>query len=149
MGTDEIVGILESIGTEIRNGVISSDYLDARKIYKWEPVETLRLADLVSRLAFGHGINNELSTMTPYDLPQQWAIEFERDTEGILYRSRFDLGETARAVAHFGSAGESTRAVGSAVPIDITLRQRLLTECGIEVEAPPQLSQLTVADDPF
>ncbi|MGD0056211.1 MAG: RES family NAD+ phosphorylase [Acidimicrobiales bacterium] len=148
LGTDELVGILESIGAEISNGLISSVYLDTRKLYKWEPEEPLRLADLVSRGVAGRNVTNELSTMTPYDIPQQWAEGLAKNTEGILYRSRFDPGEIARAIAHFGKSGLSSRAIGKGRSIGVGLRRRLESECQIKVAIPPQLSQLTIADDP-
>jgi len=145
LGTDELVGIVESIGTELQNGVISSEYINERALYAWQPTQPPRLADLTSGLALRHGVTNELSTMTPYEVPQQWASALSTIAEGVLYRSRFDTRPSARAVAHFGPSGLSSRAKGRGKTFTANLRKRLAEEFGITVAGPPRLSQLRVA----
>lgn len=145
LGTDELVGVLESIGAEISNGVIAQEFLDRRRLFQWTPPGPLRAADLVSRRAVGFNVTNELSTMTPYTVPQTWAGAFDgAGFAAVSYRTRFDTGATSRGVAHFGPAGTAGRKVGPGKPIDDALRQRLERECGVVVAPPPSLSALTV-----
>ena len=142
-------GIIESIGHELGNGVISSEYLDARRIFGWELAAALPVANLVSRRAVGFDVTNELSTMTPYGIPQAWARALhEAGHGGIRYRTRFDTGATARGIAHFGPAGPAHRPAGRPVAIDQRLRQRLHDECGLRIVPPPRLDELEVAPDP-
>ena len=54
----------------------------------------------------GFGVTAELASITPYDLPQQWAAAFARaGYQGVRYRVRHDPGGS-RALALFGPAGE-------------------------------------------
>jgi hypothetical protein len=148
MGTDELVGIVESIGPELQCGVISDAYLNERALYMWQPTKPLRLADLTSGTALIHGVTNELSTMTPYAVPQQWAAAFTTIAEGVFYRSRFDTRIPERAVAHFGPSGLSPRAKGRQQLVTADIRMRLTDEFGIQIAGPPSLSQLRVASKP-
>jgi hypothetical protein len=66
LGTDELEGVLASIGAEIANGAVAQAFLDKRRLYTWTPPDPLRSANLVSRRAVGFGVTNELSTMTLY-----------------------------------------------------------------------------------
>jgi hypothetical protein len=139
---------MESMGPEVSQGVIASELLDELRLYMWTPRRPLRLANLVSRRAWGRGVTNELSTMTPYDIPQQWARAFSKIADGVLYRSRFDPGEPARAVAHFGPTGEPRRRVTTGVMIGRELRQRLEDECDITIAAVPRQGELYIVTDP-
>ncbi|MGH9917852.1 MAG: RES family NAD+ phosphorylase [Nitrososphaerales archaeon] len=146
LGTDELVGILESIGPELSNGVVAITFLEQRKLFSWTPRNPLRTADLVSRRAAGFGATNELSTMRPYAVPRSWARAFEgAGFAGVTYRSRFDPGATPRAVAHFGPAGLAKRSSGTGRAIGPDLCTRLESECGIAVARPPRLRDLTRA----
>lgn len=142
------MGILETIGPEIRNGVVASAYLDERKLYSAMPRPDMKFANLTSRRAIKFHVTNELSTMTPYAVPQKWAQDLDKIVSGVSYRSRFDLGSSTRAVALFGPAGLSTRASGRGREVSQTLRRRLEKECGIKVAGPPRLSELEV-NPPF
>lgn len=147
LGTDELVGLLESLGPEVTNGVLASEHLDRLKLYAWTPQEPLILADLTDRRAVGFGVTNELSTMTPYDVPQAWADALDQvgAVEGIHYRARFDIGDTARAVAHFGAAGVAVRPTGRGKKIGVALRRRLENECEIRVAPAPSSAEVTIA----
>jgi RES domain len=156
LGTDEITGILESIGPELSSGVIASSYLEDRRLYALELSSPLRLADLASRRAIGSGVTDELSTMVPYKIPQAWARKFdETGFEGIRYRTRFDTGERPRGIARFGASGPAkgaTRAgkgaAGGSRQIDESLRRRLEAECGVTVAGMPALGELEIAKEP-
>ena len=50
-------------------------------------------ADTTVRAARGFGVTAELASITPYDLPQQWAAAFAAaGHEGVRYRVRHDPG---------------------------------------------------------
>jgi hypothetical protein len=146
---DELAGIIESIGPEIENGVVSAEYLDSRKLFNFKLSSALRVADLVSRRAVGKGVTNELSTMVPYDIPRAWARKFdESGIAGVRYRTRFDTGSVARGLAEFGPAGLGRRGSGRGRRIDEPLRRRLEEECGVVIAPVPSLSELEMAKDP-
>jgi hypothetical protein len=134
--------VLEAIGPELVGGLVAADFLDQRRLYSWQPPAPLRTADLASRRAVGFGVSNELSSMTPYDVPQQWAEALDGKFEGITYRTRFDTGPVARGVAHFGPAGFAERPSGRGRVIGEELRRRLLAECSVAVLAPPLADEL-------
>lgn len=136
------MGILETIGPELAGGVISSVFLDQRRLFSWEPPEPLRTADLSSRRAVGFGVTNELSAVTPYAMPQRWAAALSESFGGITHRTRFDTGPVARGVAHFGPAGLAERRAGPGRRIGEDLRQRLHHECSVTALAPPLADEL-------
>jgi hypothetical protein len=108
----------------------------------------MHLADLASRKALGSGLTNELSTMMPYAIPRAWAQALDQSFAGILYRTRFDKGEIARGVAHFGPQGLARRKCGAGKVIDESLRERLESECGVVVAQAARSDHLVYAPDP-
>jgi hypothetical protein len=149
MGTDELSGVIESIGIEIESGVVSSEYLDARRLFTIRLSSPMRVADLVSRAAIGRGVTNELSTMVPYEIPQAWAEKFDNvGLEGIRYRTRFDTGAAPKGLAQFGPKGTGTTAPGRGRRIDASLRQSLEVQCGVKVLPAPSFGELEIAEDP-
>ncbi|CAN5294796.1 hypothetical protein BH20ACT8_BH20ACT8_06380 [soil metagenome] len=131
-------------------------FLDARQVHRIDELRA-RLADATHRAATGFGVTRELSSITPYDLPQQWAAAL-RDAgfDGVRYMLRFDpspcglaVAVFGRAVAVFGRAGEDrTRPPGAATPVGEGLRVRLRDECGVRVIPIPNATQLRVAEPP-
>lgn len=112
------------------------------------------LANLSSRKALGFKVTNELSDMTPYDIPRASAALFDRVTrggrrafDGIRFRSRFDTGATTRGVALFGDHGEHKAWTSAAVrEVDEGLLQELRA-LGVVVVDPPALADLDQAPD--
>ena len=95
----------------------------------------------------GRGVTNELATMTPYTIPRARARALHAaECRAVSYRSRFDTGDSHRAVAHFGPAGLAGRRSDSGVAIGPDLRVRLEEECGVVVAGPPSLDGLTVME---
>jgi hypothetical protein len=124
-------------------------FLDARQVHRLDELRA-RLADATHRAATGFGVTRELSSITPYDLPQQWAAAL-RDAgfDGVRYMLRFDPLSCGLAVAVFGRAGEDrTRPPGAATPVGEGLRVRLRDECGVRVIPIPNAAQLRVAEPP-
>lgn len=152
-GTDELSGILESIGYEWASGSpLTLAFLRSRTLHTAVTADLLDrpLANLTSRQAVRFRITNELSDMTPYDIPRAFArlIDAARTGSrrvfgGIRFRTRFDTGNTARGVALFGDAGPRTGV--SATEQEITdLLVDALVELGLTIDRPPPLSMLTV-----
>lgn len=110
LGLDYLVGLLECIGgseTLTVNGlVIEEDVLRSLVLWSVRYPSPLSAADLVDVRARGLGVTNELCSMTPYTIPQQWAEALaDAGHQGILYRTRFDVRPAAGGVAIFGQAG--------------------------------------------
>jgi hypothetical protein len=114
-GTDEVSGILESLGYEwVTGSPLSLVFVRGRTLRASAAADPLDgpLANLTSRKAVGFRITNELSDMTPYDIPRAFArlIDAARNGRrrvfgGIRFRTRFDTGATTWGVALFGDAG--------------------------------------------
>ncbi len=92
LGTDRLAGLLEVLGPEMSGGAVHVDDLTARSVYPLDPAQLpTPIANLAHRRAAGYGVTNELSTMTPYRCPQQWATALlEAGFRGLRYRTRFD-----------------------------------------------------------
>lgn len=152
VGTDPLVGLLEVLGPEMLNGAVKDtdlgklDISSARtKGLSWGP-----LAELTSAAAVGYNVNNTLSTMTPYTVPQRWACALQQaGFTGIRYRTRFDVRPAPRGLALFGAAGSNTASwpVDSRAPAS-SLTARLRAECNITILATPFLSSLPAAPTP-
>lgn len=106
-GTDPLTGIVEVIGPELIGGIVSIAFLQQRTVWEINYNRPLRLASLAHPRALSFGVTNELSTMVPYHVPQQWASAFHHaGFDGIHYRTRFSTTDTATGVALFDDAGE-------------------------------------------
>lgn len=152
-GTDELTGILESIGHEWAGGSpLTLAFVRGRTLHAAPAADLLEgpLANLTSRRAIGFRITNELSNMTPYDVPRAFALLVDgartgrrRTFGGIGFRTRFDTGPATRGVALFGDAGLRTGVGATEQEITDELVDALL-ELGLSIDSPPLLSALTV-----
>lgn len=145
-GTDEVTGMLETIGPELAGRAVARRFLSERTVWALAYDRPLELADLVSPGAVGFGVTNELSTMVPYDVPQQWATAFHHDgRDGVAYRTRFNTGPDATGLALFDDAGAHDDWVALAVCAgDADPILDALAERNIAVERPPRLADLDV-----
>lgn len=144
---DETGALLELIGPELAGGVVSEEFLAARRIHRLTSDADVVLADTASRRAAGFGVTNELSTMVDYAIPQAWAGALHaHHYGGIAYKLRFDPGVSAGGVALFGTRGQHDRPADVGTPIDEAVLERLRTECGVVVAPRPRLDQLVVAE---
>lgn len=154
LGTDELAGLLESIGLEwVSGGVLTHAFVTARTIYPWQAPKSTPLANLVSRRALEYKVSNEPSDMNPYRIPQEYAARLAAVRNragqvfaGIRYRTRFDTGAVARGVALFGPEGEADWPVPRGRPVDDKLLAQL-AELGVVVQAPPTLEELELAEE--
>lgn len=133
---------------------ITPETLASRRIYALAYDKDFALADLTSSRAVGFGVTNQLSTMTPYDVPQACANALSevsgrgflgRAFEGIAYWSRYNPDHEALSLALFDLAGEHAEYpnegfVSCTEPEFVdALRGR-----GVTIAAAPKLRQLDV-----
>jgi len=151
-GTDRLAGLLEVLGPEMAGGAVHVDDLTTRSVYPLDPAHLpTPIANLAHRGAAGYGVTNELSTMTPYHRPQQWATALlEAGFRGLRYRTRFDPGPRARGLAVFGPTGLNPWRwpIPDATTPAVTLRRQLTLNCGITIIDTPPLSTLPAAPAP-
>ncbi|MGK2316611.1 hypothetical protein ACSJLP_03845 [Gordonia rhizosphera NBRC 16068] len=89
-------------------------------------------------------MTRELCTMTPYEVPQQWATALAGIAEGICYETRFSTDPDATAVALFGAMGDpGWPPPGSRDSVGLSVAAR---RCGVEVRQPP--SSVTIVAPP-
>lgn len=150
-GTDELSGILESIGYEWAGGSpLTLHFVRKRVLHSTSDLVTSPLANLTSRKAVGFRVTNELSDMTPYDTPRAYArlLDAARTAgrqvfAGIRYRTRFDTGAKTRGIAVFGDAGPRSGLPTTEQEITDELIDGLIT-LGLSIDLPPPLSALTL-----
>lgn len=103
---DERTAIRETVGEVLAgSGVISHDFADERVLSRLRIPARRTLADTCAEEAATYGLTRELCTVTPYDIPQQWASALAGSCDGLRYQSRFTTGTTANAAALFDAAG--------------------------------------------
>ena len=146
--TQPLTALIETLpsGDGDAIGAIDRTHFAGRVLHRLRLPGRRRLAHIAARKAAAFGVTNELATMLPYDRPRRWALAFAaHGLDGVWYRSRADLGPSARNVALFGPAGEAKRwAKGSASDIDDALIDRFATTFGITV-----LDRFSEDDFPF
>lgn len=96
----------EIIGPDfIHAGFITAEFIAQRSISGVTMPRSILAAQLTAGEAFTYRVSNELSTVSDYRIPQQWAAAFHRaGFNGIWYQPRFSSGK-GRALAVFGDAG--------------------------------------------
>ncbi len=149
LGVGQLAGLMEVLGPEITDGEVSEEDLRTRSVFGLDPKLTgsRRIANLVDRRAAGFGVTNELSNMTPYAIPQQWASALYRaGFRGIQYRTRFDPGPATSGLALFGPAGSNPPRWGvSGRRSAWSLRTLLLEKFGVQTIPRPSIRDLPPA----
>jgi len=152
LGIGQLAGLIEVLGPEIAGGSVHEEDLRSRSVFGLDPMLTTpyRVANLVDRRAAGFGVTNELSMMTPYDLPQQWASAlFRAGLQGIQYRCRFDPGPIAAGLALFDRSGQNSKNWPTSGKRSAwSLRKRLFTEYGVRTIQTPSIRDLPAARPP-
>lgn len=136
LGYDEQTAVRETIGSALAAGqVITAQFAADRVLSALRLPRPITVADTCSRDAVRFGLTRELCTITPYEVPRQWAAAFlAAGHGGIQYQSRFTTGTDPNAVAVFGAAGEDARPADPAPePFGAATRR-----AGITVAAPPR-----------
>jgi hypothetical protein len=105
-----------------------------------------RAADLDSNVASDrYAVTGELLTMTPYDIPRDWARVLHRaGFEAIKGRLRFSLRGT-RGLSLFGAAGARDDWAVDERPVDAVGVARRMN---LVLALPPDNEQLTIVNPP-
>ncbi|OUS89496.1 RES family NAD+ phosphorylase [Rhodococcus sp. NCIMB 12038] len=106
---DELTAIREAVGEALATtGIISETFAAERQLSTLTVPHAHNVADTCADAAADFGLTRELSSMTPYSVPQEWAAAFDAVSfTGLRYQTRFTTGPSANAVALFGEAGEA------------------------------------------
>jgi hypothetical protein len=95
--------------------------------------------------AIAFGVTNELSTMYPYGISQQWASALSAaGFEGIKYRSRFDTRDHILGLAIFDKAGAHKWASNKVCDGNTPQIFEILAQLGISVLSRPLLKEMTI-----
>jgi hypothetical protein len=139
LADDEVGAMLEVLGPVV---VVSSTWAGRLSLWHLGLPDQCNAADTTVRAARGFGVTAELASITPYDLPQQWAAAFAAaGHQGVRYRVRHDPGGS-RALALFGAAGERRWPRGRRQDVGPALLARLAGETGIRVAPLPDSRDL-------
>ncbi len=142
LGFDPLAALLEVLAG---SAIVSTTFLEDRRIRKLALPEARTAADMTSARAASYGITLEISTIVPYDIPQQWALCLSRAGRGgIVYFARHDPS-AARSLALFGDSGARKRwRRGREERIAPELVEQLETDYGIRVAPIPDSSELDI-----
>lgn len=141
-GRDLEVAVREVAGPFlVETGWIDSAFV-AERVVSEVPVRGGELADVTSAEAARFGVTRELCTMTPYEVPREWAVAFDAGFDGIEYHSRYTTGDL-RSVAIFGRVGEVHDAPFSSISFE-----EAATQVGIEVRGAPRIPRSRVEAPP-
>ncbi|CAM3107998.1 RES family NAD+ phosphorylase [Prescottella defluvii] len=106
---DERTAIRETVGEVLAAvGIVTHEFAAERSLSTLRVPARRQLADTCAETAADFGLTRELCTVTPYDVPRQWATALAAQSDGIRYQSRFTTGPSANAAALFGPAGART-----------------------------------------
>ena len=136
LALDELTAIRETVGAALATtGIISEDFAAVRQLSTLVVPHAHRMADTCADAAADFGLTRELSSMTPYSVPQEWAAAFDAVSfTGLRYQTRFTTGPSANAVALFGEAGEADWPTDpSPEPLAVAARRH-----GLTVARPPR-----------
>lgn len=103
---DERTAIRETVGEVLAaTGVISREFTAERVLSRLRVPTRRTLADTCAEAAADFGLTREVCTVTPYEIPQQWATALARASDGLRYQTRFTTGTSPNAAALFDDAG--------------------------------------------
>lgn len=108
LGSSVGVAVRERLGRRLASGPVPAAVADQMAVSRVRL--RAHVADLTDPDATAFGVTREISTVTPYDVPQRWAAALHRaGHRGLRYWPRFAVGAEDLAVAQFGNAGEGSR----------------------------------------
>lgn len=147
VASDYLGAILEHLGPELLPGACApSSLLVGRQLRELRLPRPFRLADSLRERAV-RWVTAELSTITPYRVPQAWARAF-RDSgfHGIRYSMRHSTSRRRESYALFGAAGErASWRRGLRITLGARHLAELRSRCGIEIFDIPSEDALTFA----
>lgn len=141
--------VLETFLRNTKGGVVSSTFAAARRLVSTVS-DRVHMADVNDRRARTYNLTTELGAVPPpYDVPQAWAAALHNaGFDGIRWALRHDPA-LSRGLAYFGLSGKGQ----SPRPVEIrefdrAWRNRIRSECGIEIRRPPGINDLTLHSAP-
>ena len=149
LASDDLGAILETLGPDLLPGAGAPWILLAgRHLRALRVPQRHRLAGALAERAVGW-VTAELSSITPYRLPQAWALAFRRGGfDGLRSLARHRTARGPFAVALFGPAGARTSwDAGRRIAIGEEHRARLAERCGVRLFDVPSADELLFAPD--
>ena len=150
LANDYLGALMEALGPDILpHGMAHASTLRAKHLRELRAPRSLKLANCVVQRA-AKWVTAEISTLTPYAVPQQWATAWERaGIQGVRYATRHMTSRRKYSVALFGAAGERRSwPKGRTHPITQEHKDRLRDTCGITIFDTPSEDELVIAMDP-
>lgn len=153
LATDPVSGLLESIGPEWATGrPLTRAFVTGRTVHALDLPQRVTLANLTSRKAIGFRVTNELSDMTPYDVPHAFATLFDGGDRPKRARVRRPPVPQPFGHRRYDPRGGVIRRSRRADVVDLReVDEPLLDELralGVLVTDPPALADLHQAPDP-
>lgn len=126
-----------------RLGPVTPAWVSTREVRVVPGPTRARLAATTREAAARFGITNELATMIPYSLPQQWAAAFRAaGFNGMRHVLRHDSRARPGGVSLFGRAGGTRRRNGVRKPLTAELTE----VAGVRVLPPPDSAVLRIME---
>jgi len=149
VASDDLGALLERLGPGLApGGIAPSSLLAGRHLRALHVPRPHVLADSLARRAT-RWLTSEISTITPYHVPQAWARAFRgQGFMGIRYGIRHSTWRRHFSVAIFGPSGERNWRKGRQVPISESVHRRLRETHGIVLFDLPATDELVFAPDP-
>lgn len=151
IANNPITAVLEVLDGDFKLGsTLSEDWFDSQTLWIMEPAHPMpsphRIADLLDRWWRSKGVTRELFSITPYDIPHQWAEALhESGFTGLRVEFRHDSTLDAWGIALFGEVGSADSDVRfsrqATVPMTSTFFADFTTATGIEVLPTPSTSE--------
>ena len=139
-----VVAVRERIGVVLGSRPrVPAAVLAGVVVSRLDVADPISVANLRAARASTFGVQNELATLEPYDVPQAWARALDAaGFDGVRYPARFSTGR-AGSVAVFGPGGERTD-----WPADGTPSAAADVPGAPLVRPEPRLDELTVVAPP-
>jgi hypothetical protein len=147
LASDDLGAMLETIGPDLLPGGLAPEsLLQGRLLRALRLPHRHRVANCLAQRA-SKWVTAEISTLTPYDVPQAWAKAFYRTGfKGVRYAPRHSTSRRTYSVAAFGPAGERREwPSGRTLPLGAIQLRRLRERCGITVFTTPFADELVFA----
>lgn len=150
LASDDLGAILETLGPQLLpGGLAPASLLHGRLLRAIRVPHRQRLANCLAQRA-SKWVTAEISTLTPYNLPQAWAKAFHgAGFKGVRYTPRHSTSRRIYSIAVFGPAGERRDWPGGrALPLGAPQLRRLREHSGITIFTTPFADELAFAKLP-
>jgi hypothetical protein len=145
---DWMSAVLEKLGEKMAGAGVGVDFFTELRLSRIHAPGRADLAELSHGHAAGFGVTNELSSMTPYDMPRRWAAHFDsHGFSGVRYHTRFNPKCNGAGIALFGDEGEHDWSVLNEEEFGPGHFLELEQAFGIRVVTRPAKAELTILPD--